>query len=522
MASQGMAERYALLIGVGDYNDTELKDLAYSENDVTELAATLLEKGYKKGNVILMTDTQAKEVNLRWLPTGKNIRKEIDGFLKIRDPEDTVIFAFTGHGVQFKGKDEHYFCPRDAEIEDRDTLVSISKIFDALENCPASGKVLLVDACRDNPLSNISKSAGRIELEAVSNRVVLPPGGGTVAIFSCTESQQSWEVPKLKHGAFFYHVNKALAGEADLLNDGDITFQELATYSINATETYVFNNLGKAQSPALHTRDELNGIVLIDGDGPEPVFTNTFGTKLNLIPRGKFMMGSNPTAKGARSDEAWHRVEISKSFYMGATEVTQDQWFSIMKTKPWKEGDKILPLCKSNPRNPATYINWEEANEFCRRLSEIEKRVYRLPTEAEWEYACRANEERRGKYSFGNNESLLSQHAWFHDNEKERTVDKTPQEVGLKPPNGFGLYDMHGNVCEWCSDWMDRNYYLESKSIVKDPQGPDSGKKRVMRGGGFTMPAQNCRSAKRFQLAPSHSDAEYGFRIVLELETAEK
>ena len=515
-----MAEQYALLVGVKTYYPTELTSLKYTENDVTAISETLLKKGYKKNNVVLMTQTTGVS-NPILLPTSRNIRRQFSLLLAGLSPRDTVLIALTGHGVQFEGQGQHYFCPMDAEVADRSTLVSLSEILDTLSNCRAAGKVLLVDACRDDPLANVAKSGARISLEPISNRPPPVVEGGTAAFFSCAESQQSFEDPDLEHGVFFYFVNKALAGEAgDDRNGGSVSCDDLVSYARSETASHVRVKFRKEQNPSSRNLKDLQEIVLVKGVGPVGI-VNSVGIRLKLIPPGKFVMGSNPTAKGAKSDEAWHDVEITKSFYLGATEITQQEWFSVMKTKPWEESaDENFPMYTSFHRNPASYISWEDANEFCRRLSEIENRVYRLPTEAEWEYACRAQKGRRCKYNFGNDESLLREHAWFKDIDSERSVDKSPQEVAQKTSNGFGLFDMHGNVYEWCGDWMDKKYY--SKSSIKDPKGPDSGKRRVLRGGACTMSSKDCRSAARFSAKPTSAWAEFGFRIVLELESDEK
>jgi len=518
-----MAEQYALLVGVKKYYPTELTSLRYTENDVTAISDTLLKKGYKKNNVILMTQTTGSS-NPILLPTSRNIRKQFKLLLGGLTPSDTVLIALSGHGVQFEGQGQHYYCPMDAEVSDRNdrsSLVSLTEVLDTLSACRAAGKVLLVDACRDDPLANVAKSGGRISLETISNRPPPVLEGGTVAFFSCAESQQSFEDPDLEHGVFFYFVNKALAGEAgDERSGGSVSCDDLVSYARSATASHVRVKFRKEQNPSSRNLKDLQEIVLIKGVGPVGI-VNSIGIRLKLIPPGKFVMGSNPNAKGAKSYEAWHDVEITKSFYLGATEVTQHEWFSVMKTKPWEErADENFPMYKSHHRNPASFISWEEASEFCRKLSAKENRVYRLPTEAEWEYACRAKEGRRCKYNYGNDESLLDKHAWFYDADKERTVDKAPQEVAQKIANGFGLFDMHGNVCEWCGDWMDKNYY--SESIVKNPRGPDSGKKRIMRGGAFTMSSRDCRNAARSCAKPTSHWAEFGFRVVLELEPDKK
>jgi len=158
---------------------------------------------------------------------------------------------------------------------------------------------------------------------------------------------------------------------------------------------------------------------------------------------------------------------------------------------------------------PVDQVSWEDAVEFCKKLSELPEekkagRVYRLPTEAEWEYACRAGS--KAAYSFGANSKTLGDYAWFGENSGNQT-----HPVGEKKANAWGLYDMHGNVWEWCSDW----YGVYPKGSVSDPSGPSEGSIRVDRGGSWAYGAANCRSAYRGWGAPSYRIGNDGFRVAL-------
>ena len=161
--------------------------------------------------------------------------------------------------------------------------------------------------------------------------------------------------------------------------------------------------------------------------------------------------------------------------------------------------------------HPVEQVSWSDAVEFCQRLSALPEekkagRVYRLPTEAEWEYACRAGSQTA--YSFGSDEKSLVNFGWYSQNAKGKT-----HAVGLKKANAWGLYDMHGNVSEWCSDW----YGEYPKGSATDPRGPKDGWNRVRRGGGWYLPAEECRSATRGRFIPSYRayDVTLGFRVAL-------
>ncbi len=237
-----------------------------------------------------------------------------------------------------------------------------------------------------------------------------------------------------------------------------------------------------------------------------PESAESIGMEFKLIPAGTFTMGEGDDA---------HDVTLTKPFKMGVHEVTQAQYEQVMGVNPsiFKGAD-----------NPVEKVNWDDAVEFCRKLSELpaEKEagnVYRLPTEAEWEYACRAGTTT--KYSFGDDESELGDYAWYGVNSDQKT-----HPVGSKKPNAWGLYDMHGNVVEWCQDW----YGDYPSGSVTDPSGATSGSGvaqavgkavdslrvlRVLRGGCWRYPSENCKSAYRSVFGPSMSTSYMGFRVCL-------
>ena len=210
--------------------------------------------------------------------------------------------------------------------------------------------------------------------------------------------------------------------------------------------------------------------------------TNSIGMKLRLIPAGEFMMGSPGTESYRDDNETPHRVSITKPFYLGVTEVTQEQYQKVMGTNP---------SSFNGPQNPVETVSWAEAVEFCGKLSAMpaEKtagHVYRLPTEAEWEYACCSGTTTA--YSFGDDASRLGDYGWFRSNS-----DSGTHPVGEKKPNAWGLYDMHGGVYEWCQDW----YGAYPSGSATDPTGATSGSFRVPRGGSWDFIARDCRSADR-------------------------
>ncbi len=235
--------------------------------------------------------------------------------------------------------------------------------------------------------------------------------------------------------------------------------------------------------------------------------SNSIGMKLVLIPKGTFMMGSPESEKGRQKDETQHEVTISKDYYLGVTEVTQGQYESVMGTNPsFFQGDKIRG---SSSNHPVEYVSWKDAVEFCKKLSELPEemtdgRVYRLPTEAEREYACRAGS--KSAYSFGESSESLGDYAWFKENSNGQT-----HPVGEKKANAWGLYDMHGNVFEWCSN----PYYKYPKSAISDSTDPIEPSFRMDRGGSWGYGAAYCRSASRYLVIPESRDSSLGFRVAL-------
>lgn len=236
--------------------------------------------------------------------------------------------------------------------------------------------------------------------------------------------------------------------------------------------------------------------------------------RLVLIRPGSFFMGSGDDLLERESDEQpRHQVTVSRPFYMGATEVTQAQYQAVMGANP--------SLFQGADR-PVERVIWDDATAFCRRLGERLGRTVRLPTEAEWEYACRAGSSTR--FPFGDSEADLARHANFCDRSAKTPApyrceqyddghDKSAPVASYRP-NAWGLYDMQGNVFEWCQDWYRDTYYRNSPSV--DPPGADIGPYRVLRGGSWNSPTWHCRSAYRHRFtADGRFNHMIGFRIVI-------
>ena len=254
--------------------------------------------------------------------------------------------------------------------------------------------------------------------------------------------------------------------------------------------------------------------------------------ELVLIPAGEFQMGSPSNESGRDNNERQHRVRISQPFYMAATEVTRAQFDAFVRatnhrTDAEREGNAYgyrdgvwQPIDGLNWRSPGftqdgshpvVCVSWNDAQAFCLWLSRRSGLNIHLPTEAQWEYACRAGSSSR--FSFGDSDSQLGDYAWHGPYNGGNSNNQT-HPVRQKRANAWGLYDMHGNVWEWCSDRYNSDY---PSSSVTDPTGPRTGGSRVLRGGGWLNDPRNCRSANRRRLTPEDRCSTYGFRISLDL-----
>ena len=290
--------------------------------------------------------------------------------------------------------------------------------------------------------------------------------------------------------------------------------ESLVTVEADAADAAVVRVIavGDSGRVTLRVYDEANGFdraVEVEVFDSQQMFSLPGGETMEFvwIPPGTFRMGSPESEEGRDSSEGpLHEVEISTGFYLGKYEVTQGQWGSVMGTEPWS-GESYV---RSNPSHPAVWISWNDVQWFVEKLNAAAgEAVYRLPSEAEWEYACRAGTSTR--WSFGDDESDLTDYAWYYDN-AWAAGKKYAQAVGTKLPNAWGLYDIHGNVWEWVQDRYSSSYYNRSPRV--DPLGPNTGSRRVIRGGSFGSDAQGVRSAGRGRDWPGDRGNTLGVRLV--------
>ncbi len=379
---------------------------------------------------------------------------------------------------------------------------------------------MLVDACRNDPLSPRRSIRPIAELVSVTRPFKKRPPGGVAALFSCSEGQVAYEDDDLKHGVFFHFVIEGLKGNADEESgnrDGKVTLGELASYT--STEVYKFVDRTRNDEQLPEYLFKANSINLVDLGGQRTrSVTNSLGMKFAPIKAGEFLMGSPDTDKDAEDDEKpQHRVRITRPFYLGVHEVTRGQFRRFVddsgyQTEAEKDGkggygwNEAAKKFEQTPRytwreagfeqtdlHPVVNVSWNDAVAFAEWLSKKEGKTYRLPTEAEWEYACRAGTTTR--YFPGDDAEALAEVGNVADGTaQEKYPDwkrpsrramgsSTRRPVGRYRPNAWGLHDMHGNVWEWCWDWYGKDFYKGSR--VDDPAGPLEAAFRVFRGGGW-------------------------------------
>ena len=350
-------------------------------------------------------------------------------------PRDTLLISLSGHGVQFKdeeelstGVKETYFCPEDADIDDKETLIPISAIVKIVDDCLAGRKLILIDSCRNEVLSSAGqrKSAKTIDLGSVhENRLSIPDGMYT--LFSCKSSQFSWEHEDLGHSVFSYYVNRFLSGQADekYYDDGKLDIDSLNLYVRKKTNDYVFSQglSSDGQLPVMRGGVDAGNWQI--GKISLKAYVDSTGAKFVRIKPGTFQMGSKDSPESIarlypdENADAYRNehhpqvtVNLTRGLFVGAHEVTRGQFKQFVRESGYRTDAERGVRSDDNPtgagaidgtRNwrepgfsdltddhPVSMISWNDAQEYCEWLSRKESRTVRLPTQAEWEYFCRA------------------------------------------------------------------------------------------------------------------------------------
>jgi len=513
--AQDTGRKVAILVGINKY-DGRLRDLDYAERDVTELGKVLKEQGFEV-RVLIATGTGDDKATLA------NVEKAVKATLAKIGKKDLLLIGLAGHGFQLEVPDAQgklesgaFFCPVDARKGDPATMLSISKLIEQIDDSGASANLLLVDACREDPSRGRGLDGSTVKL--------LPEG--VAALLGCRANQQTFESDKAGggHGIFFHFVIEGLKGAAANPTTGEVSWLGLVEYVTKQVPASAQAWAEKKQTPNhvanLQDVPVLARVKLPDHRLPDPrpslivpapagtpvtpppdekgkTLTLDLGGGVKLvtvrISAGKYSMGSpkGELGRSRNNNEDIKSVTIEKDFFLGETEVTQAQWQAVMETTPWK-GSRYV---KEGDAYPAAELRWRDAQEFMAKASKLTGKKVRLPLEKEWEYACRAGTKTR--YSFGDSALDLGDYAWYADNTKG-AANEYSHQVRLKKPNAWGLFDMHGNVREWCEDHFGRLSY-------------------VQRGGSWYEGPSDCRAAHQGWGSTTTQDSRTGFRILVDL-----
>lgn len=572
-------KKYAILVGVNHYKDSAIGDLLYAERDAVELGETL-QKVCDFDSVKLFTEATGTPCS----------RKELFRYIQSLESqiqeEDLLLFFFAGHGAFCDG--QTYFLTSDAEMVDYTSdSISLRQLRQKTNGIKARRRILIADACRNNPeQGKTGEGRGLNGTRDFGIRRKAPTAAPQTitwyTLFACSQGELSQPCHEMRHGLFTRYILDGLSGKARS-SDGSITLNGLNRYVTQAVINWCAANGKPAQRPYAVTDGTPEDIVLVP---PEPEAKRSIpqeGRKWAIkdrpytldfawCPSGSFTMGR----LGDEAASPPHKVRISNPFWMATTPVTQRQWEAVTgksqhdvikamlqdaspisldggtKRKPLAEWlgysqetqpeELYLNRSLENDKDlPIVYVSWNDATAFCQKLNELEKdRLpqgyrYRLPTEAEWEYACRAGTQ--GDYYDGighigtaYNDPNLSPLAWYGGNSSYQLQgtghdvtalvgreDSSPKaylrEVATKLPNGLGLYDMLGNAWEWCLDFYNKYSPLEQTDpLCGIPKGTP---RHIIRGGGWHSKASSCTCHSRGRQIPELRHFDLGFRIVL-------
>ncbi len=531
LQAQSNPPRQALVMGVGDYAGATYKGKTIpnlpgiTTADLPHMAAKLEALGF---SVTVVTNPSLSEA-----------KTAVDAFsARIKAAPGVSLFYFSGHGGEYEGK--NYLIPKKASIGSKadlaDEALNAQRVLNGMEESGAQVNLVFLDCCREDLGKNIS-GAEMQPMRAKGSFIGFATRSGDFADPGADKEGSPYTRFLLKH-----------------LDKPGLSVANMYGYVVRDVKDYTKQILGEERRPGFYSELEGEPFYFVPvkftppstatpamaGNMPSPSVPSipvplasggpvwdqgAVGTgiqvwlpgdvlmKFAFCPPGSFTMGSPQSEKQRAEDEDQVQVRISKGFWMGRTEVTQRQWTALMSSNPSQFTGDELPVEK---------VSWDEAQEFISKLNQNLAPpagwVYALPTEAQWEYACRAGTE--NAYSFGDDASQLYVHGNFADKnctvvnwgdkKQDDGVADTTAKVGSYPANKWGLYDMHGNVWEWCADW---------KAVTlpggTDPAGSLTGTSRVNRGGSWASFVSFCRAAFRMDNESEYRNGAVGFRPVI-------
>lgn len=496
IATSAQAERRALLMGNKDY---QISPLNNPINDVIALKPKLIKLGFKV--------TLKKNLNR------KEMRKAIRNFKNSLSRGDLAIVYYSGHGAQVNG--DNYLIPVNNDIRDEfeisDGGVSLNFLMKSLVTA-GSTNIIILDACRDNPFKRRFKSNTR-GLARIKQKV-----GGTLVAFAASAGGVSQD-GRQKNGTYTKYLLKHIATSGISLNE---MFTRVRKDVVTATSNDQFPieenglldtiYLAGNQSAQNYSNKQQNS-----PNQPQPAIINTVIQKPRMkyepemvpIRGGTFTMGSPANEKDRDRDEKPYRVTV-KDFWIGKTEVTFAQWDACVAGGGCQSNKQPDDEGWGRGNRPVINVSWHDANEYTRWLSQKTGKAYRLPTEAEWEYAARGGT--KTAFSFGNristNQANYDGNYTYNGSRKGTYLHRTAKASSY-PANRYGLYDMHGNVLEWVCSAYDTNYGGSEQQCANR----NDNRSRVLRGGSWLHIPRDLRSANRSSLGASDRNDFVGFRI---------
>jgi formylglycine-generating enzyme required for sulfatase activity len=562
--TEGIKKRWAFLVGINHYVEPSYGDLEFCVNDVQALAQWL-EQELAYEPVVCLHDQAAEP---RYEPTRNNIETELALLCELVGPDDLLLVHFACHGIRVG--DQPYLITTEIRAHNyQKRVLPVAEIEQQMRDSGARCKVLLLDACH----TGVKMARDLADPEFL--RHVYEQAEGFALIAASTAQQKAFEFDG--HGLFTHHLIQALLGQADEQEKGFVTVKDVEHYVLHQIKTWN-QQTGMVQTPTSRIEGfgdmilayypdpitsppkiELAGInygaskrpqarkvpapestsrrnstrkeflkhqLLVQREEPLALETDIFqyftedignGLRLDmiLIPGGSFAMGS-PDAELERRDNEGpqHSVTVSE-FFMSRYPITQAQWRAVaLMDQMERKLDTDPSRFKGNDR-PVDQVSWYDATEFCQRLTLYTGRTYRFPSEAEWEYACRARTTTPFCYGKTLTPDIANYNATYsYEGSPNGEYRQETVPVGIFPPNAFGLYDMHGNVWEWCQDYYHDSYKgapTDGSAWVDDG---NSDRSCVLRGGAWFNAPRICRSACRMKTSPESRSDLFSFRVV--------
>lgn len=581
--AQSAPAKDALLIGINEYEHSSFSQLQYSESDASAIGKVLADNGYK---VELLLGSKASK---------KAIIEALDRCGGRGANKGVLLIGVFGHGIEFSNSSKSYFCPHDVEVAvvrdadgkilyddkakpliepKRDSLVAIDEFLVALQSTKAAQKVFVADCCRNDPNQARSRSFG-------SSLATSDLPTDSVVLFACSRGERAFEHKSWGHGALTKCFLESMGKSSSMLKiveEVKPAVEKLCstTDGIRAAQTPRFLATGSVdlllkraaikakqrpaelQVPFKEAQATAAQTAWADFYDIPASIQNSIGMKFQLIPSGTFTMGSNEA--NPSKNETPHTVTLAKPFYVCEHETTVGQFRKFitetqyltsaeqndLTTRGWdSSSNRFVEATGFRWSNtgwsqqddyPVVNVSWEDTANFVEWLNEKESvNSYRLLTEAEWEYCCRAGSNKTYSYGDDPNElvkfgNVLDKVGWEKFKGDDRTARDIQNEViqgndgavftakvGSFRPNAFKLFDLHGNICEWCNDFYAEDYYLKSNNS-RDPKGAPFGQLRSARGGRFDTGDRLARVYTRNRGTNLTVDMILGFRVMKQIQ----